>query len=104
MKKIVLILFLSFILGLWGCATTKPTAQQAPEFLTAPVYTGCPALEEVEMPNVPIDNLSEEDRGDYEQISKAYAQSIAIYENYLNRTINIIDTCRSLETDQKENK
>ena len=93
MSTKIIIMLLSAIL-LAGCATNqRPEAQRAPDFLTAPVFEQCPALYDRGHPDVPVDELSEEDRGEWEKIARAYQESLDIYRSEYGIQRTMINAC-----------
>ena len=100
MMKHTLVLILAMFIS--GCALFQSPEYERiemPEKIHVPYYEVCPALELFETPQLPADNIDE--LSSYEEISRAYVQSIALLEYRIETYEDMIRACKEWEPEEE---
>lgn len=97
MVKVSVILLTSFLVG---CC--EPVVKYEPIEVVIPVKAKCPEPKSIPKPNLPVNELSEEDIGDHEKVATQYAASLVMCMGYAEQQEVILESYRKEIEDAKK--
>ena len=91
MVKLIIVLSIITLLsiGMFGCETNNRA-----KIVKVPIII-CPVPEHILDPILPVDVLTNEDKGDWEKIAKSYALSLVRQEAYIEKLKAQLEVYRS---------